>query len=63
MVKVFVDGQLVDETNAGIDVKNGNITIDSDRLYNVVDLKSKTENHLLRLEFDEGISVYAFTFG
>ncbi|MBI4067760.1 cytochrome c biogenesis protein DipZ [Candidatus Gottesmanbacteria bacterium] len=62
-LKVSVDGKLADDLNAGIDVQNGIVTIESDRLYNLVDLNRKTENHLLRLEFDPGISVYAFTFG
>ncbi len=62
-IKVLVDGQVVNGTNAGTNVINGYITIDSDRLYNLVDLKGKTGNHQLRLEFQEGISIYAFTFG
>lgn len=62
-LKVFIDGKVVDSSNAGVDVKEGIITVDSDRLYTLIDLKGKTENHLLRLEFDSVISVYAFTFG
>jgi hypothetical protein len=63
-VKVYVDGKLVDDTNAGSDVKNGEVIIDSDRLYNLVDLRGKTENHVLRLEFSgNGIEAFAFTFG
>ena len=62
-VKVYVDGKLADEKNAGIDVKNGIVTIESDRLYNLVDQKGNYSNHVLRLEFADGISVYAFTFG
>lgn len=63
-VKVLLDGKVVDEKNSGIDVKNGLINIDSDKLYNIIDLKGKYSNHTLRLEFQtEGISIYAFTFG
>lgn len=51
-VKVYVDGKAV-----------GVITVDSDRLYNIVKLDSYGQ-HLLKLEFlTPGIEVYAFTFG
>lgn len=63
-VKVYVDGKLADKNNAGSDVVNGTITINSDRLYNLVDLKGKPGNHILKLEFESpGIQVFAFTFG
>lgn len=63
-VKVFLDGQLVTDTAAGSDVSNGMVTIDSDRLYNLIDLKGHPGNHVLRLEFQhEGIQAFAFTFG
>ena len=61
-VKVFLDGKLADVLSGGEDAENGIITIDTDRLYNLIQLKSP-ENHLLRLEFTEGIEVFAFTFG
>lgn len=61
-VKVFFDGKLITE-NSGKDVENGIVTIDSDRLYDLINLK-EIENHVLRLEFqNEGIEVFAFTFG
>lgn len=64
LVKVFIDNKPVDVTNAGADVKNGVLTVSTDRLYNLVDLHEKTENHLLRLEFQTpGIQAFAFTFG
>jgi len=63
-IKVFVDGKPINESIAGADVKNGKIILDEERLYNLVDLKGKVEDHLLRLEFEnDGILVYAFTFG
>lgn len=63
-VKVFLDGVSVDTLHAGTDVKNGVVTIDSDRLYNLIDLKGGAENHTLRLEFQSpGIEAFAFTFG
>jgi len=63
-IKVFIDGKPIDASIAGADVKNGTITLDEERLYHLVDLKGKVEDHLLRLEFEkDGIDVYAFTFG
>lgn len=63
-VKVILDGKLIDSSNAGSDVQNGEVTIDSDRLYNLIDLKGNPGNHILKLEFEDiGIEVFAFTFG
>ena len=63
-VKVYLDGKIIDPSIAGKDLKGGIITVDSDRLYNVVDLHGKTENHILKLEFRiPGIQAYTFTFG
>ena len=63
-VRVFLDGKEVDSSNAGSDVINGVVTIDSDRLYNLIDLKGNVGVHILKLEFeDAGIEVFAFTFG
>ena len=62
LVKVFMDGKLVDVFASGGDVKDGIVTINEDRLYNLIDLSSP-QNHLLRLEFTPGIEVFAFTFG
>ncbi len=63
-VKVILDNKPVDATNAGADVKNGIVTVPTDRLYHLIDLHGKTESHLLRLEFQTpGIQAFAFTFG
>lgn len=63
-VKITLDGKELTPENAGIDVKNGLINIDQDRLYNLVDLKGNSGNHILKLEFlTPGTKVYAFTFG
>lgn len=63
-VTVYLDGKIIDSSIAGADVKNGIMTVDSDRLYNVVDLHRDTQNHILRLEFQsQGIQAYTFTFG
>lgn len=50
-VTVFIDG-----------VKSNTIVVDTDKLYQLVDLATPG-THLLRLEFSEGIEAYAFTFG
>ena len=63
-IKVLLDGKPVDETNEGTDVKNGVLTIPTDRLYNLINLQGKTESHVLKLEFETpGIQGFAFTFG
>ena len=63
-IKVLLDGKLIDNSLAGADVKDGTITLDKDRLYDLVNLQGNSGSHLLRLEFEnDGIQVYAFTFG
>jgi len=63
-IKVFLDGKLLDTTNAASDVVNGIVTVNSDRLYNLIDLHNHPGQHVLRLEFQTpGISAFAFTFG
>lgn len=63
-VKVYLDGVLVDRVSAGSDVKDGVLTIDKDRLYNLIDLHGLAGKHILRLEFDApGVEAFAFTFG
>lgn len=63
-IKVSVDGKVIDSSVAGADVKNGILTVDSDRLYNVVDLRGKRGDHVLKLEFQTpGLKAYTFTFG
>jgi thiol-disulfide isomerase/thioredoxin len=62
-IKVLLDGAVVDATNGGADVRDGSVTVDSDRLFELVDLGGNTGEHILRLEFTPGIRLYAFTFG
>jgi len=63
-VKVFLDGKPVSTSNAGKDVVDGVVSVDSDRLYNLIDLHGNIGSHILRLQFqNEGIEVFAFTFG
>ncbi len=63
-VNVFLDGKLIDSSTAGRDVVDGKVTIDEARLYNLVDMKGKAGQHLLKLEFKtKRTKVFAFTFG
>jgi cytochrome c biogenesis protein CcdA/thiol-disulfide isomerase/thioredoxin len=62
-VKVFLNGKVLDQGVSGADVKNGVVTVDTDRLYKLIKLNSPGE-HILKLEFlDSNLEVYAFTFG
>lgn len=63
-IRVTLDGKIVESSQSGGDVKDGVITIDSDRLYSVIDLKNNPGDHLLELDFlTPGIEIYTFTFG
>ena len=62
-IKVYLNGKLVDKTNAGEDVKDGIVTVTKDNLYRLINLEGNTENHILKLEFSDPIQVFAFTFG
>ncbi len=62
-VKLFLDDKPISMDQAGKDVANGIVTLDTDRLYDLVNLKSQ-EEHVLKLEFEhDGIECFAFTFG
>lgn len=62
-VKVYLDGKIIDQRYQGSDVANGQVILDKPRLYNLIDLHNHPGSHLLKLEFSDGISVFAFTFG
>ena len=63
-VKVSLDGKEIDPSVSGSDVKGGVVTVDSQRLYNIIDLHGKVENHTVKLEFQTpGTKAYTFTFG
>ncbi|MCL5268197.1 MAG: hypothetical protein M1469_08865 [Bacteroidetes bacterium] len=63
-VKVLLDGKPVNSADAGSDVKDGVIMIDSARLYSLINLKGRKESHVLRLQFETpGVEAFAFTFG
>jgi cytochrome c biogenesis protein CcdA/thiol-disulfide isomerase/thioredoxin len=61
-VRVLLDGRPVPDELAGRDVRNASVLVDRQRLYRLVELP-RAERHLLTLEFDPGVSGYAFTFG
>ncbi len=64
IIKVYLDNQDVGQANSGKDVVNGQVTIDVDRLYELIDLHGSPGRHQLRLEFGtKGTKVFAFTFG
>jgi cytochrome c biogenesis protein CcdA/thiol-disulfide isomerase/thioredoxin len=63
-VKVLLDGKPVDGSNGGTDATDGEITVNSSKLYNLIDLRGKAGSHVLQLQFETpGIEAYAFTFG
>ncbi|MFC1722114.1 cytochrome c biogenesis protein DipZ [Patescibacteria group bacterium] len=62
-IRVSLDGNKIASEFSGKDVINGVVNLDEPRLYELVDLKGVKGTHLLELEFDEGIEVFAFTFG
>jgi thiol-disulfide isomerase/thioredoxin len=63
-VRIWLDGKIIDPSVAGGDVQNGSISVDVDRLYSIVDLHGKIENHTLKLEFlTPGTQAFTFTFG
>ena len=63
-VRVLLDGKVVNLERAGADVTDGIVNVDTDRLYNLIDLKGNAGSHTLKLEFlTPGIEAFAFTFG
>jgi len=61
-VKVLLDGKPIPASLAGSDVHDGAVTVDSQRLYNLVDMP-RVGHHVLTLEPEAGVTGYAFTFG
>jgi thiol-disulfide isomerase/thioredoxin len=61
-VRVLLDGEPIQDRLAGRHVDDGRVTVRRQRLYRLVELP-RAERHLLSLEFEPGISGYAFTFG
>ncbi len=61
-VAVYLDNKLVD-AEAGKDVSDGYVLITEPKLYELIDLKGNPGNHILELKFDDGVQIFAFTFG
>lgn len=61
-MRVLLDGKPISAADAGSDVHSGVVTINSQRLYNLVNLP-RVEHHVLTLEPEAGVMGYAFTFG
>lgn len=63
-VKILLDGQPITTDYAGNDVKEGNVVVDTDRLYNLVHNTKDNDTHVLTIQFvTTGIKAFAFTFG
>ncbi len=63
VINVLLDGKPIAASQAGADVKDNKVTINSDRLYHLVHLNN-TENHTLTLEMQtDNIKAFSFTFG
>jgi cytochrome c biogenesis protein CcdA/thiol-disulfide isomerase/thioredoxin len=61
-VKVYLDGNVVKEA-AGDEVEDGVVVVDTDKLYNLINL-NQSGHHTLKLEFlDSNVEIFAFTFG
>lgn len=62
-VTVMLDGELISDSFAGDDVSQGEVSVETERLYHLVSLQS-AGRHILQLEFSDGrIQIFAFTFG
>lgn len=66
--KVYLDGKLIGNAQAGKDVRDGEVIFNNPDvmadIYELVDLHGQKGEHTLRLEFENaGTEVYAFTFG
>jgi cytochrome c biogenesis protein CcdA/thiol-disulfide isomerase/thioredoxin len=61
-MRVLLDGRSIPDALAGSDVHGGVATIGMQRLYDLVALPT-VGRHVLRLEPDQGVRGYAFTFG
>ena len=62
LVQVLLDGKPISPDAAGDDVHGGVVTVDRQRLYNVVKF-ARPGNGYLSLRVQNGVSAYSFTFG
>lgn len=62
--EIYLDGVKVTDTNAGSNVKDGEVLIGDHDLYNLIDLHGDYGEHMLEVRFlDPGVQAFAFTFG
>ena len=61
-LRVLLDGKPIRRRDAGSDVHNGIVTVARQRLYRLLSRPTATQSRLT-LQFDPGISGFAFTFG
>jgi hypothetical protein len=59
---VLINGHVPTAADAGSDVHGGYITVNSQRLYNIVS-EPKDQDETITLSFSPGTSGYSFTFG
>ncbi len=62
-IKVYLNGVIVGKDNIGEDVKDGIVTVDSDRLYTLLNLQQAGRNNLILEFLDDNVELFAFTFG
>ncbi len=63
IMKVLLNGQPISAADAGADVVNGVVTVDSDRLYEITNFSTFHSGDVLELQSESDISLHAFTFG
>lgn len=63
-ITVLLDEKPVPAKYQTVDMnEQGQIKIDKERMYDIIDLKSDYGRHKLTLQVPKGVSLYAFTFG
>lgn len=61
---VLLDGQPLPKEKAGKDVQGAGFLVTEPRLYELINLGEKGEEHVIEIQFlGPGVGVYAFTFG
>jgi len=61
-VQVLIDGRQPTAADAGSDVHGGVVTVNRQRLYNIV-AEPRDQDETITLRFSPGMSAYSFTFG
>jgi cytochrome c biogenesis protein CcdA/thiol-disulfide isomerase/thioredoxin len=61
-VRVLIDGRAPTPSDAGSDVHGGIVTVNEQRLYNIVS-EPRDQVETITLRFSPGMSAYSFTFG